>query len=65
MTDFEVLLLCQGFLLGVYLMLAVQLAGQYRDARRDARAAAAALARAQKRHAVRDWRDALAMREHA
>lgn len=65
MTDTEIFTLCLGFILGCQLMLAVHLVGNYLDARRDREAAEAALAQAMKRHAVRAWRDALAVRERA
>jgi hypothetical protein len=65
MTDTEIFTLCLGFILGCQLMLAVHLVGNYLDARRDREAAEAALTQALKQHAVRDWRDALTVRERA
>ncbi|WP_455359994.1 hypothetical protein [Streptomyces sp. SYSU K21746] len=65
MTDHEIQLLALGATLGAYVMLLLQLTFDAYDSRRGERAARAALARQLKNHAVRDWRDALTMRERA
>jgi hypothetical protein len=62
MTTTELQMLATGFLLGTYLMIAVQVVFQNRDARRDTQAATAALAQARRRHATCDWREALVRR---
>lgn len=59
MNTHDALILTAGINLGVLTSYAVVLVGHMTDDRRAERTAEAHLKRALKRHATRDWRDAL------